>query len=115
MDAEKAFPHGTTEFEQNADLAQVVPELRAQVEKLRALGLHPSHMDNHMGSLYGIGTGRFELLQAAVTLAGEYKLPFRLPKILSERHFGNRNPRLHTDEVLIARGRFHTGKVSNLA
>lgn len=88
-DEEFCFHHGCTAFEQNADLQEVEKELRAQIEKLRALGLNPSHLDNHMGSLYGISTGRFELLEKTLKIAAEYSLPFRLPVSLTDAQFQN--------------------------
>ena len=69
----------SVDFEKNADLADVEKEIRAQVERFKSFGAAPSHLDNHMGSLYGIETGRFELLQKTLELCGEYGLPFRFP------------------------------------
>lgn len=88
-DEEFCFPYGTAAFEQHADLKEVEAELRAQIEKLKALGLNPSHLDNHMGSLYGISTGRFELLEKTLEIAAEYGLPFRLPVSLTHAQFKN--------------------------
>jgi predicted glycoside hydrolase/deacetylase ChbG (UPF0249 family) len=69
----------SAEVEKNADLDEIEGEIRAQVELLKKLGLNPSHLDNHMGSLYGIETGRFEILQLVFDIAGDYGLPFRFP------------------------------------
>lgn len=71
--------HESVDVEKNADLDEVEAEIRAQIEKCKKLGLNPSHIDNHMGSLYGIETGRFELLKLTFEIAGEYGLPFRCP------------------------------------
>ena len=79
-DEEGYMWHTVADVEQHADLEQVRREIRAQVERCRALGMsNPSHLDNHMGSLYGIATGRVELLQEALALAAQQQLPFRLP------------------------------------
>ena len=59
VDGEGYMHHESDEFEKAADLADVDAEIRAQIEHLKGLGLEPSHLDNHMGSLYGIETGRF--------------------------------------------------------
>lgn len=67
----------------------MLTELRAQIEKLIGLGVRPSHMDSHMGSLYGINTGCFDLLRAVIGLAGEYGLPFRFPTRFSEAQYRN--------------------------
>lgn len=77
------------QFEANAEVSQVVGELKAQIARLRALGLNPSHLDNHMGSLYGVKTGRFDLLPVVFELAGESGLPFRFPGRFDPRMFGN--------------------------
>lgn len=88
-DEEGFMYHECNQFANAADLQDVVTELVAQIEKLKNLGLEPSHLDNHMGSLYGIDTGRFELLAATIQLAGKYGLPFRMPTIFTDAQFGN--------------------------
>jgi predicted glycoside hydrolase/deacetylase ChbG (UPF0249 family) len=47
-------------------------ELRAQVERAIAIGIHPTHLDSHMGVLFS----RPDLFAAYVKIAREYKLPF---------------------------------------
>jgi chitin disaccharide deacetylase len=47
-------------------------ELRAQIERAVAMGIHPTHLDSHMGVLFS----RPELFAVYVKLAREYKLPF---------------------------------------
>lgn len=42
-----------------------------------------------MGSLYGIETGRFELLQLVLSIAGEYGLPFRFPGTFTDAQMSN--------------------------
>ncbi|MBO5360207.1 MAG: polysaccharide deacetylase family protein [Clostridia bacterium] len=88
-DKDGYFYHESDDFEKNAALDEVKNEVIAQIEKLKALGLNPSHLDNHMGSLYGVATGRFELLQLMITIAGEYKLPLRMPMNFTEAQFAN--------------------------
>jgi len=71
------------QVEENADSEEIEAEVVAQIEHLKNLGLDPSHVDNHMGSIYGIETGRLELLNIAIDVAGRYGFPFRFPgKIL---------------------------------
>ena len=77
------------EFEKHTDIDDVEAEIRAQIAKLKGWGFEPSHLDNHMGSLYGIETGRFELLNLTLDLAAEYGLPFRFPRKFKAEHFGN--------------------------
>jgi predicted glycoside hydrolase/deacetylase ChbG (UPF0249 family) len=47
-------------------------ELRAQIEHAESMGIHPTHLDSHMGVLFA----RPELFAVYVKLAHEYKLPF---------------------------------------
>ena len=47
-------------------------ELRAQVEHAIAVGIHPTHLDSHMGVLFA----RPDLIALYVKVAHEYKLPF---------------------------------------
>jgi predicted glycoside hydrolase/deacetylase ChbG (UPF0249 family) len=56
-------------------------EIRAQVQQAVALGIHPTHLDTHMGTL--IATP--ELFAIFVKIAHEYNLPFLAPRLLGER------------------------------
>lgn len=47
-------------------------EIRAQVERAIAVGIHPTHLDSHMGALFA----RPDLFAVYVKVAHEYKLPF---------------------------------------
>jgi chitin disaccharide deacetylase len=47
-------------------------EIRAQVERAEAMGIHPTHLDSHMAVLFA----RPDLFAAYVKVAHEYKLPF---------------------------------------
>jgi predicted glycoside hydrolase/deacetylase ChbG (UPF0249 family) len=47
-------------------------EIRAQVERAIAMGIHPTHLDSHMGTLFA----RPDLFAVYVKVAREYKLPF---------------------------------------
>lgn len=86
LDEEGFMWHESDQVEENVDIDEVETEIRAQIENLKRLGLNPSHVDNHMGSIYGIETGRLELLNLAIDVAGEYGFPFRFPgKILASQ------------------------------
>lgn len=93
--------HESDEFEENADLDEVEAECKAQIERLKKLGLNPSHVDNHMGSIYGIETGRFELLNVAFDVASEYGLPFRFPANFTEDQASNTMLDIKIDKKLI--------------
>jgi len=56
-------------------------EIRAQVEHAVAAGIHPTHLDTHMGTL--IATP--DLFAVFVKIAHEYNLPFLAPRLLGER------------------------------
>lgn len=88
-DSEDFMYHESDEFEKNCDIDQVEKEIRAQIERFKSFGVTPSHIDNHMGSLYGIETGRFELLNLTLAIAGEYGLPFRFPGTFVPEMFSN--------------------------
>jgi predicted glycoside hydrolase/deacetylase ChbG (UPF0249 family) len=53
-----------------ADEAEL--EIRTQIERANALGIHPTHLDSHMGALFS----RPDLFAVYVKVAHEYKLPF---------------------------------------
>lgn len=68
-------------------------EIRAQIERAVAMGIHPTHLDSHMGTLFA----RPDLFAVYVKVAREYKLPFlavrtpdapkELLSMLTERDF----------------------------
>lgn len=80
---EEGYFHGTSlDFEQSASRSQVQLELNSQVEMALQLGLKPTHADNHMGSLYGLETGKHYLLET-LDVCAYYGLPFRLPRYVN--------------------------------
>ena len=44
--------HPTRETATHATPDEVEREIRAQIEKAEAMGLHPTHIDSHMGALF---------------------------------------------------------------
>lgn len=75
------MPKTVLEFEQHATEQEVMLELQAQYDKVRQAGIDISHVDNHMGSLYGLATGR-SFIPQALGLCSKWGLPFRLPRRL---------------------------------
>ncbi|GAA0352934.1 polysaccharide deacetylase family protein [Bacillus horti] len=65
------------EFEQKADPKEVKAEMVAQFQAVKSAGLEITHVDNHMGSLYGIETGR-SYLPAVLWQCAKRRLPFRI-------------------------------------
>jgi predicted glycoside hydrolase/deacetylase ChbG (UPF0249 family) len=55
-------------------------EIRTQVEHAVALGIHPTHLDSHMGTLFSSP----DLFAAFVKIAHEYNLPFLAPRFPGE-------------------------------
>lgn len=101
-DEDGFFYHESDQVEINADIDEIEDECRAQIERLKKLGLtNPSHVDNHMGSIYGIETGRFELLNVAFDVASDYNLPFRFPKILPDEVFDNTMLEIKVDKEMV--------------
>ncbi|MEW9698874.1 polysaccharide deacetylase family protein [Paenibacillus sp. SI8] len=73
------FPPDCLTFEQQADIGQVKAEIIQQIESAKRLGVDPTHLDNHMGSLYGLRTGR-DFLEIVIDICAEYGLPLRMPR-----------------------------------
>lgn len=55
----------------HASAAEVETEIRAQIEKCLALGYMPTHIDTHMGTLYGT----LEYVKVFFKVAQEYNIP----------------------------------------
>lgn len=70
--------HDSTLVEKNAKSDEIEKEVRAQIDKAHKMGMKPSHIDNHMGSLYGNKTGRFSLLKLAFRICGDYGYAYRM-------------------------------------
>jgi len=52
LDAQGYLPLETPEVVKNAKPAEVEEELRAQIDRARAAGIHVTHLDSHMGALF---------------------------------------------------------------
>ncbi len=81
LTAEGYFPADSAAVERRADEDDIRREIVSQIELALRMGLHPSHADNHMGSLYGLHTGR-DFLETVLDVCAAYGLPFRLPRYL---------------------------------
>ncbi|MFD0616924.1 polysaccharide deacetylase family protein [Paenibacillus sp. GCM10027629] len=74
---ESGMMHKTVEaFERHAETDAILKELHAQYDKIIQSGIYPTHADNHMGSLYGLATGRSHIAEA-LKLCADWNLPFR--------------------------------------
>ncbi|SHF22478.1 Predicted glycoside hydrolase or deacetylase ChbG, UPF0249 family [Mariniphaga anaerophila] len=71
MDSEGKMWRSVQEVVLNASPEEVELEVRAQIEKMLSLGYNPTHIDTHMGTLYGSP----QFLKAFLKVAEEYKIP----------------------------------------
>jgi predicted glycoside hydrolase/deacetylase ChbG (UPF0249 family) len=71
VDPDGKFWHEVPGVVQHAAPEEVKTEIRAQIEKALALGIKPSHIDTHMGTLYGTP----EFAKVYFEVAMEYKIP----------------------------------------
>lgn len=69
------FYDNCADFGKNAKLEEVERELRAQIEKAKAMGLEPTHLDSHMGCLFYTSPAIFFIY---MKLAQEYHIPVML-------------------------------------
>lgn len=79
VDAAGFFPMDVASVEQAASEEDVAVELAAQLQAALDAGVDVTHLDNHMGSVYGLVTGR-DFLRPVFELAARHGLPFRLPR-----------------------------------
>ena len=77
LDASGYLPMSTEEVVKNAKPAEVEIEIRAQIERAIAMGIHPTHVDSHMGALFA----KPEFFSIYMKLAHEYHVPFFIFKV----------------------------------
>ena len=65
------------DFEAHCDYGEAIAEARAQIEKCVKGGMHPSHVDSHMGAMYGMN-GKLKMLPLTLKMCGELGYPFRM-------------------------------------
>ena len=58
------------------DPREVEAEIRAQIERARAFGIKPTHLDSHMGTLYQ----NQALFETLLRVARDYKLPVQISR-----------------------------------
>lgn len=71
LDPEGKMWHSVPEVVMNATANEVELEIRAQIDKVIAMGYNPSHIDTHMGTLYG----HPDFVKAFFKVAEEYGIP----------------------------------------
>jgi predicted glycoside hydrolase/deacetylase ChbG (UPF0249 family) len=81
LDKDGYFYLTETEAAAAADPKQVELEINAQIQRARALGIQPTHLDSHMGTLYQSK----ELFEIFLRVARREKLPVRVAKAWAAR------------------------------
>lgn len=81
VDDAGCFPADALSVELRASADDVADEIAAQLRAALDAGVDVTHLDNHMGSVYGLLTGR-DFLGPVLELAARHGLPFRLPRVL---------------------------------
>jgi chitin disaccharide deacetylase len=76
LDSTGTFPDDDSVVAAKAKPLEVEREIRAQIVRALALGIRPTHLDSHMGSLFTTP----ELMATYVKVAREYHLPFLAPR-----------------------------------
>lgn len=75
VDPQGALWRSVPEVVKNATPDEVETEIRAQLDRARAMGLEPTHMDSHMGTLFATP----EFLQRYLKVGMEEKIPVMFP------------------------------------
>jgi predicted glycoside hydrolase/deacetylase ChbG (UPF0249 family) len=76
LDKDGYFYLTETDAASHADPKEVELEITAQVERARASGVQPTHLDSHMGTLYQ----NKALFEVFLRVARKYKLPVRVAR-----------------------------------
>jgi predicted glycoside hydrolase/deacetylase ChbG (UPF0249 family) len=94
---EGGFPRTLEDLWEHADHAEVLRELRAQIERALAWGLDITHLAPHLTAI----TLRPEFFDVYLELAVEFALPIRLPSTVSAEQAGFPFRRLAEDEGVV--------------
>jgi len=71
VDTEGKLWRSVKEVVMHATPSEVEKEIRAQIDKAISMGMKPSHIDTHMGTLYGSS----DFVKVFLKVAEEYKIP----------------------------------------
>jgi hypothetical protein len=71
IDPEGKMWHDVPDVVSHSSAREVETEIRAQIDKVIATGYKPTHIDTHMGTLYGSA----EYLKVFLKIASEYNIP----------------------------------------
>ncbi|PMQ00801.1 MAG: hypothetical protein CBR30_09215 [Dictyoglomus sp. NZ13-RE01] len=76
------FPERAEDLIGNVDEKELEEEIRNQILLVKKFGISPSHLDNHMGSLYYVNGRTY--LHLLIDICAEYNIPLRLPRYLPQ-------------------------------
>jgi predicted glycoside hydrolase/deacetylase ChbG (UPF0249 family) len=88
LDKDGYLPLEETAVVANAKPDQVERELRAQVDRAKAAGIHLTHLDSHMGTLFRSPA----LLQVYLKLGPAYNLPLLVERVGQDRAVPGTSP-----------------------
>ena len=94
---EGGFPRTLEDLWEHADQAEVLRELRAQIERAIAWGIDVTHLAPHLTAI----TLRPEFFDVYLELAVEFALPIRLPSTVTAEQAGFPFRRLAEDEGIV--------------
>jgi len=94
LDPDGYLPLDTPEVEKNAKPAEAEIELRAQIDHAMAMGIHPTHLDSHMGALFRTA----DLFKLYQKMGYAYHLPV-LEEVQGSH--GPQNVEVNPEEVLV--------------
>lgn len=97
LSGEGGFPRTLTDLWEHADHAEVLRELRAQIERSIAWGVDVTHLAPHLSAI----TLRPEFFDVYLELAYEYRLPIRLPSTITADQAGFPFRKLADDEGVV--------------
>lgn len=94
---EGGFPRTLEDLWEHADPAEVLRELRAQVERAQVWGVDVTHLAPHLSAI----TLRPEFFDVYLELAVDYRLPIRLPSTISPEQAGFPFRKLAAEEGVV--------------
>ena len=97
LSGEGGFPREVDDLWQHADPAEVLRECQAQIERATAWGIDVTHLAPHLSAI----TLRPEFFDVYLELAGEFRLPIRLPSTISAEQAGFPFRRLAEEEGVL--------------
>jgi predicted glycoside hydrolase/deacetylase ChbG (UPF0249 family)/predicted neuraminidase len=111
VDPDGKFYHEVPEVVMHASAKEVETEIRAQIDKFMATGRRPTHIDTHMGTLYGSP----EYVKVFLKVAEEYRIPANVIDLSNPMVAGYFRKAGYpiTDEVISHVGEYRLPKLDN--